>query len=254
MKQTIMLTALCALCVQGGMAQQPVPRTKEVTEQKKEAARAALAKVGGLIIRPASGPSVLFLNTQSRVPDAQFRQSAEAAMQAVRLKGMVKTDTSDGACAAFPAKGVETTFGAAVVLCEAGPSQPALLLAPDERWVKVNISALLKDQPDAVRLAERVNKQIWRGLALALGCGNASAQAASCLMKPVATLGELDGLKAGVFSAETMQRLVRCCEVLGIKPAQRVSYKKACEEGWAPAPTNEMQRAVWDAAKKAGNK
>ncbi len=253
MKQTIMVTALCALCVRIGMAQQPVPRAKEVTEQKREAARAALAKVGGLLMRPASGPAVFFLNTQSRVPDAQFRQSAESVTQAVRLKGVIKTDVSDGACAAFPATGT-ASFGAAVVLCEAGPSQPALLLAPDERWVKVNVSALLKDQPDAARLAERVDKQIWRGLALALGCGNASAQAASCLMKPAATLGDLDGLKAGVFSAETMQRLVRCCEVLGIKPAQRVSYKKACEEGWAPAPTNEMQRAVWDAAKKAGNK
>jgi hypothetical protein len=60
---------------------------------------------------------------------------------------MVKTDTSDGACADFPQRGVETTFGAAVVLCEAGPSQPALLLAPDERWVKVNISARSRISP-----------------------------------------------------------------------------------------------------------
>ena len=28
---------------------------------------------------------------------------------------------------------------------------------------------------------------------------------------------------------------------------QEVStYKKACEEGWAPNPTNEFQKAIWD--------
>jgi hypothetical protein len=253
MKQAIITVALFALCVQSGMTQQPVPRTKEVPTQKREAARAALTKVGGLITRPASGPTILFLNTQARVPDAQFRQSAEAVTQTVRLKSEIKTDTSEGAFTAF-AKKEDKTIGAAVVLCEMGSSQPALLVAPEERWVRINVSALLKDKPSDVRLAERVNKQIWRGLALVLGCGNASAQTASCLMKPVASLAELDGLRANVFSAETMQRLIRCCEVLGIEPARRVSYKKACEEGWAPPPTNDMQRAVWDAVKKPGNK
>ena len=25
-----------------------------------------------------------------------------------------------------------------------------------------------------------------------------------------------------------------------------MTYKEACEEGWAPAPTNEIQKAIWD--------
>ena len=32
----------------------------------------------------------------------------------------------------------------------------------------------------------------------------------------------------------------------GIRPEQKVFYRKAVEEGWAPAPTNEFQRAIWD--------
>jgi hypothetical protein len=50
-----------------------------------------------------------------------------------------------------------------------------------------------------------------------------------------------------------MQRLVRCCEVQGSSPRSG-SLTKGLRRSWAPAPTNEMQRAVWDAAKKAGNK
>jgi hypothetical protein len=33
---------------------------------------------------------------------------------------------------------------------------------------------------------------------------------------------------------------------LGVLPAQRATYLKACEEGWAPAPTNDVQKAIWD--------
>ena len=32
---------------------------------------------------------------------------------------------------------------------------------------------------------------------------------------------------------------------------RRATYKQACREGWAPAPTNEYQRAIWEAAKAA---
>ena len=27
---------------------------------------------------------------------------------------------------------------------------------------------------------------------------------------------------------------------------RRTVYRKACEEGWAPQPTNDVQKAIWD--------
>ena len=32
----------------------------------------------------------------------------------------------------------------------------------------------------------------------------------------------------------------------GVKPLQRVTYRRACQEGWAHQPTNSFQKAVWD--------
>ena len=32
---------------------------------------------------------------------------------------------------------------------------------------------------------------------------------------------------------------------------RRTTYKVACEEGWAPAPTNDFQRAIFDATASA---
>jgi hypothetical protein len=36
---------------------------------------------------------------------------------------------------------------------------------------------------------------------------------------------------------------------MGIKPARMTTYRKACEEGWAPMPTNSVQKAIWDEVK-----
>ena len=32
----------------------------------------------------------------------------------------------------------------------------------------------------------------------------------------------------------------------GVTPLRKTIYRKACQEGWAPAPTNEYQKAIWD--------
>lgn len=35
----------------------------------------------------------------------------------------------------------------------------------------------------------------------------------------------------------------------GVKPRKMATYKRACQEGWAPAPTNDIQKAIWEKAK-----
>ena len=45
----------------------------------------------------------------------------------------------------------------------------------------------------------------------------------------------------------------RAMEASRIAPVRRTTYKVACEEGWAPPPTNDFQRAIWDATKAATN-
>ena len=35
-------------------------------------------------------------------------------------------------------------------------------------------------------------------------------------------------------------------EKLGVTKMEKTTYLRACKEGWAPAPTNEVQKRVWD--------
>ena len=43
--------------------------------------------------------------------------------------------------------------------------------------------------------------------------------------------------------------MARNLNALGFKPRRRLTYRRACQEGWAPAPTNEFQKAVWEQVK-----
>ena len=64
-------------------------------------------------------------------------------------------------------------------------------------------------------------------------------------MKPVSTLEELDGI-GQYICPEPLPAIVSHLKQLGVKPIVTSTYRQAVREGWASAPTNEYQKAIWD--------
>ena len=64
------------------------------------------------------------------------------------------------------------------------------------------------------------------------------------LWKATVAVFSLMGEPPNDFSGSALIRTA--AESIGIPHAQKVFYKKALEEGWAPPPSNEFQRAVWE--------
>ena len=46
-----------------------------------------------------------------------------------------------------------------------------------------------------------------------------------------------------------LDKVQRTADLCGIGRYRVVTYKKACIEGWAPAPTNDAQRVFYEQAK-----
>jgi hypothetical protein len=63
----------------------------------------------------------------------------------------------------------------------------------------------------------------------------------------VASVEELDKFETDNLPIDGPMRCSRYLLSLGVRPFRRVSYRKACEEGWAPSPTNDIQKAIWNA-------
>ena len=64
-------------------------------------------------------------------------------------------------------------------------------------------------------------------------------------MEPVYRLSDLDSITFPVISPEAMSKIMGVCTKRGIEPIVDGTYKDACEAGWAPMPTNDVQRSIW---------
>jgi hypothetical protein len=121
-------------------------------------------------------------------------------------------------------------------------------VAPEKRWALVNVAALGDDNAKEALVAERVHKEIWRAFGCVMGAANSTQS--NCLLKPVFSLSELDSLDAKMLAADNLNRILNLSKTIGMKPSRPNTYRKAVEEGWAPAPTNECQKAIWNELRK----
>lgn len=140
----------------------------------------------------------------------------------------------------------KANVGVVLKVCACEKLGPLVVL-PDSATACVSVAKLSEDRPSKALLEERLQKELWRGLIYALGGGNSFSP--QCVMKQISGLKELDALSGKVACPEVFVSALEGAGKLGIKPARRVSYRQACKEGWAPAPTNDVQRAVLERVK-----
>ena len=120
---------------------------------------------------------------------------------------------------------------------------PAILVAPENRWAIVNIAPIATEQRPAYFEA-RVKKELTRGFSYL--CGATNSQFPRALTRGIVDHADLDKNPDFGLPIDVLQRFRTYMETLGVRPAVISTYRKACQEGWAPAPTNEVQQAVWD--------
>ena len=134
--------------------------------------------------------------------------------------------------------------GVAVVIAIAdeGAASPSLSVFPEDRVAVVNVGRLAAGADEAL-LAARLNKEVWRGMAFVLG-GYASEH--PCALKTVNSLEDLDKNCLSMTCPPVNFKAADSARKFGVAPYGPVPYGIAVKRGLAPAPTNEIQKAVWD--------
>ena len=195
-----------------------------------------MKKVGGLIARPGSQKGEIFyVNCQSRAPKAWIEESIAYFKDETKFRISYEDGKFD-----FAAPQVS---GNATLFIVDDAKLPALLVAPENRWALVNIAVIAKEQRQAFFEA-RVKKELSRGFAYL--CGAANSQFPMALTRGIVDQSDLDVNMDYRLPVDIFQRFRPYMETLGVKPEIQVIYRKAVQEGWAPDPTNEYQKAVWD--------
>ena len=119
---------------------------------------------------------------------------------------------------------------------------PMSLLAPEARWAVVNVAQLKCEKTPYFEA--RVHKETFRALALLAGA--AGSKYDHCITGCVTKPEDLDNLAEIKMPVEMKDRFAKHLPGYGIVPGRKTTYLHACREGWAPAPTNEFQKAIWE--------
>lgn len=132
-----------------------------------------------------------------------------------------------------------------ISICSA-PGMPAILPIPDERCALVNLDFLTADNPSKEKLAQRITKQAQR--AFGFLCAPWTP-APACVMKVSPNLAMLDANPGYLVGPDVFMGVYRYLESLKCAPGGQCTYKAACFEGWAPEPTNDYQRVIFEGVK-----
>ena len=230
----IVSAAVAALASSVALAAAEKPMAKLTREERIARRQAHIAAEGGLLARPVNGCVIrLKIDTDKVTKDDLEKVAAgvrSSLFLAVEVLGRGETSTND--------------VGALVLIAEKGKESPMLLCAPEENWATVNLTRLWEDEPDEATAKLRVCKETWRALAFVLGAANPPQQ--PCLMRPIRRARDLDREKPIMVSPQPLMNMKQTASATGFASWVRVTYRKACQEGWAPQPTNDVQKAIWN--------
>ena len=250
MKKLVLLAAMFAafVCIgEGKKTTRGKPSAEERARLMQRYRERRIAKDGGMVVKEdMANRYIAVVNAQKRVPHADVEAFAAAISERYSIMAVVECRDGEVTFESVGAALKKRNVGAALVFADV-PCWPILMVAPETRWATVNVAALASDGADATRLRDRFVKEAWRAFAYVGGAADTLRD--ECLMRPVETLVDIDHLKAKTLSPEPEMRMRQHLAALGVRPVVRATYREACREGWAPAPTNDIQRAIAEQVK-----
>lgn len=226
------------------------PRKAKMTRDQRKALayRTMMQKTGGFVIRPGSQlGKVVFVNGQKRVPQDVIEKQTALLTEILQVRIEVVGGENTFSIKDVQSKKKTLAANAVIFFIDDPELADTMLVAPETGWAVVNFAAMTSDKPDDEHLRKRTIRQVWRSFAHLLGAANSIEP--KCVLRPVTCPGDLDDLVAEAFCPEPLDKIAANLKAIGVDAAERKTYRQACIEGWAPAPTNEFQTAICEQVK-----
>ena len=183
---------------------------------------------GGWVFKPGTGRGyVAIVNRQTRASEDAIQAGIAVVQDQYKVDIKILPEPKFGAVATIE------------LVSDGGKS--TVVWYPDEMRTVVDVDALAKDNSEKSVLDERVKKQIVRGFGISLGGGYVCTSRSP--LSPMKTLNALDNCDTYL---EMDMRFQQNSEAFGLKPFNRVTYRRAAQEGWAPAPKDKYQQRILD--------
>ena len=249
--KTALLLVLAIAGAIAGIAEQRLPTKEEIekmTPQEKKATIMAIAlrKYGGPVTKPGSGEGVI------KIVNAQKDVSVNSLPDAVteftgRFHYSVEITNGEPVTVETAAQRLSAIKANAAVFIVSNKALPRILVSPEEGWAIINASTLKNGAKDDAEVASRLDKEVVRAICFIGGLGQGSGMA---IMHPVSYSVDLDAIPNTRVTGDASKRFALVMPSFGLEPKVVKNYRTAVQEGWAPAPTNDIQRAIWNDVRK----
>lgn len=217
----------------------------EVVSTKHRPASPKSRPSGGLVEKPHSGNVFQVFNMQQDYPYDKLAALTETIRHRVLLPIECREIAERGNVQflELAANLVSQNGIGAIALVVNDSALPIELISPDGRWGILNVRPLKADTPSADLFERRFEKAYWGIVARTLGAGMSSFP--GCVLVPFTTMKELDSIKAIQPCPEPYNKMIDTGKAYGIEVLTVTTYRSACRQGWAPKPTNDIQRTIW---------
>lgn len=220
-------------------------------ERAARRAQREMKHFGGFLLKEGSGSGrVTYVNTTKKL-DTKWLNTELAEIEDLLQINISAVSSDAKVTVANADKELLRSKSEVAIFLVEDDALPVMLVATENDWAILNVSALAKDKPDEKKFLDRVSKEIWRVFGNLCG---AADSAMGCVLSPVTTTEDLDALPSKYICPEPMNTIRSHLKHSGVKPYRKATYKEACREGWAHQPTNEFQKAIWDKVHEAPTK
>jgi len=201
------------------------------------------AKTGGVIDPPPGGKALVVLDAREKDSStlSNLLFAAELQLTITCEERDIKLAANDDPVkTAFEAK---KAGAGAVILFYEREGSPVMTAFPEDAITLVNLQPLQDPSYNVYR--RRLVKEFWRSVALTLGGYGNQLQIGGVLQAAFSVQGldEIPSVSLSPFQINAIQNAKGKLKIYGKKS---VPYSKACREGWAPPPTNDVQRALYN--------
>ena len=219
---------------------------EEVALRKQWMAKRRYEHFGGELVKPGTQKGeISIVDCQSAVDKGVLDEAISYLIKETRFNIVRRAGTFS-----LPKPSLAGDFSIFVV---DDASLPTMLLAPEDKWAVLNVATLKEGRgAQTAFLKARVLKEMSRTFAGL--CGGISSNYPDSLTTGIYNLNQLDRQEDNRLSVDVIGRFAPSLANAGLTPAEIHSYRAACKQGWAPAPTNDVQKAIWEETRKLPEK
>lgn len=207
-----------------------------------ERARLIEERTGGMIWRGAEGRQLIVVDGRSKVGKVLNYLEQENHKQHPSAPGLPIKSLATGINpneAISHVVNIRDAEHASLVIAivSGGDNLLGLTIHPEDRIAIINADKY--GNRDFLLL-----KEIWRAIGFIGGVGY--SQYSADVMQPAFSSADIESITGTTLLPSSLNSMAKFNECFGIKRAFSMPYIAAVHKGWAPPPTNEVQKAIWD--------